>query len=303
MVKLTTKVLYGDDIRRLTFENKPTYEELFKLLADLYKTNQNLHDFTIKYVDDENDHISLTNDREVVEAWNLATNNDTRDGTLRLVLTPNTSNSAVKNQDLDPIATNTSQMNNNNVNVESTFKDNPGDVNACVNKIISDVGNANPNLKPLLESNDVQNLIQQYQPLIQQFMPTLQQLASNGFNPSMNNNNNIPNNSFGSNPSGNFNSDPVNAAPNFGNLFAQFLPMFANMMPPPNSTAAATATATTAGNATSTGERTTDGVKSDLEEKLNELENMGFMDRELNEKILEQHNGDLGLSIQILLAL
>eukprot|EP01088_Endostelium_zonatum_P017111 TRINITY_DN4895_c0_g1_i1.p1 TRINITY_DN4895_c0_g1~~TRINITY_DN4895_c0_g1_i1.p1 ORF type:complete len:290 (+),score=63.31 TRINITY_DN4895_c0_g1_i1:159-1028(+) len=289
MVKLITKVKYGEDIRRLTFDEKPTFEELFKLLTELYKNTPELQNFTIKYVDDEEDFISLTNDREIIEAWNLATSHGARDGTLRLVLTStNSKDSSVNQSDVSTTTLNNSTNNTAN-NTEATFRDNPVDVNACVNKIINDVGNANPNLKSILESNDVQNLIQQYQPLIQQFMPTIQQLASNGFNTPMNNPNSFsaPNNP--TTPT----TDP-NISPNLGNLFAQFLPMFANMMPPPPAT-----TTTNLGTATPV----TNEPNNDMQEKLNELENMGFMDRQLNEKILEQNNEDLGNSIQILLAL
>lgn len=67
------KITYGSDIRRLTLKAEPSFAELQTCIKNLYAVD--VPDvFAIKYLDDEGDKISLTNQQELVEAWEFARN-------------------------------------------------------------------------------------------------------------------------------------------------------------------------------------------------------------------------------------
>jgi len=59
---------FNGDLRRVSL-NETSFVELKRVLAQLYDLTS---DFTVKYVDDENDLITMTSDSELVEALNLA---------------------------------------------------------------------------------------------------------------------------------------------------------------------------------------------------------------------------------------
>eukprot|EP01088_Endostelium_zonatum_P008538 TRINITY_DN215_c0_g1_i1.p1 TRINITY_DN215_c0_g1~~TRINITY_DN215_c0_g1_i1.p1 ORF type:complete len:345 (-),score=82.03 TRINITY_DN215_c0_g1_i1:15-1049(-) len=64
MNRLLLKVKVASDIHRYTFTDRPSFEELCNVIVP-----KNRFNYTIKYIDDEQDLISLTNERELEEAW------------------------------------------------------------------------------------------------------------------------------------------------------------------------------------------------------------------------------------------
>lgn len=79
------KITYGSDIRRLTIKKDPSFAELQTCIKNLYAAD--VPDvFVVKYLDDEGDKISLTNQQELVEAWEFARNHG---GILRLSIEAN----------------------------------------------------------------------------------------------------------------------------------------------------------------------------------------------------------------------
>lgn len=61
IIKIKTK----DEIRRISLEQPPKFAELIKILHQMFSGSSC---FTIKYLDDENDLVTVTNDRELEEA-------------------------------------------------------------------------------------------------------------------------------------------------------------------------------------------------------------------------------------------
>eukprot|EP01088_Endostelium_zonatum_P015153 TRINITY_DN35_c0_g1_i1.p1 TRINITY_DN35_c0_g1~~TRINITY_DN35_c0_g1_i1.p1 ORF type:complete len:175 (+),score=71.57 TRINITY_DN35_c0_g1_i1:112-636(+) len=78
--KLTVKISVGEEMRRFTFESKPSFEQFKQQIFGGRGSG------TIKYVDDENDLISLTNEREFNEAWSFGTSCDSKILRVRLTL-------------------------------------------------------------------------------------------------------------------------------------------------------------------------------------------------------------------------
>ncbi len=62
------KFQHEDDIRRVFVNNTVTYPEISALIKKLYK-NLNNKSFSLTYVDDEGDVISVTSDEELQEAF------------------------------------------------------------------------------------------------------------------------------------------------------------------------------------------------------------------------------------------
>jgi len=65
------KLKFEDDIRRLTIETSPSFEEFVGLVKKLYADSLPVN-FVLKYLDDENDLVSITCGREVEEAFSFA---------------------------------------------------------------------------------------------------------------------------------------------------------------------------------------------------------------------------------------
>jgi hypothetical protein len=61
------KVTYGTDIRRITINETLSYKDLRALLKKLHHNALPAH-FDIKYLDDENDKVTISSDRELAEA-------------------------------------------------------------------------------------------------------------------------------------------------------------------------------------------------------------------------------------------
>ena len=61
---LVLKIKTKEQIRRISFEQPPKFVELLKILLQLYQDSA----FKIKYLDDENDLVTITNDLEFQEA-------------------------------------------------------------------------------------------------------------------------------------------------------------------------------------------------------------------------------------------
>jgi len=80
--KLVLKVKVESDIYRYSFTERPSFEELCNVILPKSKCNT----FTIKYIDDEQDQISLTNERELEEAWIFGCN--LNPAILRITLIP-----------------------------------------------------------------------------------------------------------------------------------------------------------------------------------------------------------------------
>jgi len=87
MVKVIFKIRYLSDTRRLSFDECPNYNSFMELIASYTHI---LLPFTLKYTDDENDLISLTNEREMTEAWTfaLSTSSPSAIPILRLTMIP-----------------------------------------------------------------------------------------------------------------------------------------------------------------------------------------------------------------------
>lgn len=67
------KIQYKSDIRRITVEKVPSFEELAGLVKGLFGTTLK-QEFVLKYKDEEGDVISVTSDRELVEAFSVMKN-------------------------------------------------------------------------------------------------------------------------------------------------------------------------------------------------------------------------------------
>jgi len=81
------KVKYGDDTRRLTLEKEPNFEELVELLKKLYVNLPT--PFAVKYVDEDEDQITIGSNLELSEAIRVSGGSN-----LRLFLSGNTLSSS-----------------------------------------------------------------------------------------------------------------------------------------------------------------------------------------------------------------
>lgn len=63
------KLCYDSDIRRITFEEEPTYKQLIKTTTKLFAATGLPDTWTLKYEDDEKDLISINSQRELTEAF------------------------------------------------------------------------------------------------------------------------------------------------------------------------------------------------------------------------------------------
>jgi len=68
---LVLKIKFGEDTRRVTVENTPNFEQLTSLLKQLFLNLQ--EPFQIKYIDEDQDMITITSDLELKEAVNIST--------------------------------------------------------------------------------------------------------------------------------------------------------------------------------------------------------------------------------------
>ncbi|KAI8338482.1 PB1 domain-containing protein [Chlamydoabsidia padenii] len=64
---IVIKCRYGKDIRRLTINQAPTYDELCLMMTRIFKLPSS-EDITLKYTDNENDLISLLDDNDITHA-------------------------------------------------------------------------------------------------------------------------------------------------------------------------------------------------------------------------------------------
>jgi len=67
---LVLKIKYGEDVRRLTVEHAPSFQQLTVLIKQLF--NNLKEQFQVKYTDEDNDLITVTNDAELKEAVNVS---------------------------------------------------------------------------------------------------------------------------------------------------------------------------------------------------------------------------------------
>lgn len=86
MSKVLLKIKFDNDIRRITLDEKPSYTALVALLDTLLAEDLKSQPFVIKYIDDENDLITITHDTEVTEAWESSLNSNSARPLLRLVI-------------------------------------------------------------------------------------------------------------------------------------------------------------------------------------------------------------------------
>jgi next-to-BRCA1 protein 1 len=83
---LVLKVKLGEDTRRITVENVPTYSELVRLCEKLFSMSTT--SFAVKYVDDDEDMVTMSSDIELQEALNVIKQQGTN--VLRLFLSVET---------------------------------------------------------------------------------------------------------------------------------------------------------------------------------------------------------------------
>jgi len=83
-MKVLLKIKLGEDIRRVTLNDRPAFESLVVLLNNLFPGEKG--GLLIKYVDDEGDLVSITHDSELIEAWSFASEVSSTKPILRLVL-------------------------------------------------------------------------------------------------------------------------------------------------------------------------------------------------------------------------
>ncbi|ORZ18578.1 hypothetical protein BCR42DRAFT_229494 [Absidia repens] len=69
---IVLKCQYGKDIRRLTINQAPTYDELCLMVSRIFKLPSS-EDITLTYTDNENDYISLLDDNDINHAVSLST--------------------------------------------------------------------------------------------------------------------------------------------------------------------------------------------------------------------------------------
>jgi len=67
----TVKIHFQNDYRRFSIPISATFEQLKEQIAQIYKITE---EFTVKYIDDEGDLISLTTNSELIEAVRFANN-------------------------------------------------------------------------------------------------------------------------------------------------------------------------------------------------------------------------------------
>jgi hypothetical protein len=68
---LVVKIKYNEETRRITLDKVPTYQELLDLLHQLFPETVN-GGFQVKYEDEDKDMITVSTDKEIVEAVNVA---------------------------------------------------------------------------------------------------------------------------------------------------------------------------------------------------------------------------------------
>jgi len=117
MTSVTIKVRNNSDLRRIQISRSSTFESLQQLFSQLYK----IDNFVIKYLDDEEDFITISSDEELVEAFRL-----TKEGSI-LRMTMTSGNESICNSNLSSsslfsstIVEQTSPINNNNNNKEAS---------------------------------------------------------------------------------------------------------------------------------------------------------------------------------------
>eukprot|EP00005_Dracoamoeba_jomungandri_P012121 CAMPEP_0174262714 /NCGR_PEP_ID=MMETSP0439-20130205/14773_1 /TAXON_ID=0 /ORGANISM="Stereomyxa ramosa, Strain Chinc5" /LENGTH=373 /DNA_ID=CAMNT_0015347589 /DNA_START=25 /DNA_END=1146 /DNA_ORIENTATION=- len=87
----TVKFVYNDDIRRVSLDSPPTYEELVDLIQSLFKFEFN--DYFVKWTDDEGDVVTVSSDLELKEAFSSQAG-----GILKLTVCRPDSNDSVPKQ-------------------------------------------------------------------------------------------------------------------------------------------------------------------------------------------------------------
>eukprot|EP01088_Endostelium_zonatum_P017727 TRINITY_DN537_c0_g1_i1.p1 TRINITY_DN537_c0_g1~~TRINITY_DN537_c0_g1_i1.p1 ORF type:complete len:531 (+),score=143.68 TRINITY_DN537_c0_g1_i1:187-1779(+) len=194
MAKVSVKVQYKEDIRRVSFEEKPSFNALFQLIKNLFADAQ-VEQFSIRYVDDESDLISITNDREISEAWEFARVNK---NLLKLKIASDPTAKAPEAQPVQPkvenvtvSSTTTTSTPTRPVPRPTTTQSPPArpvtDVTAemmsnFIESIISEIRKIRdvtaPEIQALLATLNIEDMMKQFQPVIQ---PVLQQFTSEGY--------------------------------------------------------------------------------------------------------------------------
>lgn len=67
------KVTFNDTIKRFRAEEDVSFEKFMSLLTDSFSVKLNLQNYNIKYTDQDNDKVSVTNQKEFEEALYIAT--------------------------------------------------------------------------------------------------------------------------------------------------------------------------------------------------------------------------------------
>jgi len=115
---LVIKIHLNDETRRVTLEKIPTYSEILETIREMFPT---LEKFTLKYQDDDSDLITISSEKELVEALNVVA----KTKLLRLTIYPanstsssstSSSNSNASSSNSSSNAQSSSQPNFNNMN-------------------------------------------------------------------------------------------------------------------------------------------------------------------------------------------
>jgi hypothetical protein len=85
---ITLKIKLVNDIRRITFQDKPSYDELTKTLQELY-SSVDLKQYILKYKDDEGDLVTISSQLDLNEAFSFISEVESSHNILRLEFIPN----------------------------------------------------------------------------------------------------------------------------------------------------------------------------------------------------------------------
>eukprot|EP01121_Diplochlamys_sp_Union-15-3_P010637 TRINITY_DN3003_c0_g3_i1.p1 TRINITY_DN3003_c0_g3~~TRINITY_DN3003_c0_g3_i1.p1 ORF type:complete len:280 (-),score=53.46 TRINITY_DN3003_c0_g3_i1:23-805(-) len=85
-MSILVKIKLGEEFRRISFKQQPTFQEFRSTLQQIFK-EEALSEFVIKYKDEEEDLITVSSDLELSEAFTI-----NRNQILRVFLTPSTEN-------------------------------------------------------------------------------------------------------------------------------------------------------------------------------------------------------------------
>lgn len=104
MAAITLKIKFGSDLRRLTLEHTPSFNAFCQLLRNIFVSEiSNTDSLIVKYLDDEDDMITISTDFEVEEAWRFTSTTYPTHPILRLVVDINKNEQTTKTYHTEPV--------------------------------------------------------------------------------------------------------------------------------------------------------------------------------------------------------